>query len=76
LEVEDKGMGIEKDDLNKIFEQFHRASGDNVQTVEGSGLGLYLVHHAVHAHDGEIKVTSEPGKGSRFEIILPIKGTT
>jgi signal transduction histidine kinase len=74
LEVEDKGMGIEKDNLNKIFEQFHRASGDTVQTVEGSGLGLYLVQHAVHAHGGEVKVTSEPGKGSRFVIILPIKG--
>jgi len=75
LEVEDRGMGIEKDELNKIFEQFHRASGDTVQTVEGSGLGLYLVQHAVHAHDGEVKVTSEPGKGSRFKVKLSIKGT-
>jgi signal transduction histidine kinase len=75
LEVEDKGMGIEKDELNKIFEQFHRASGDTVQTVEGSGLGLYLVQHAVHAHDGEVKVTSEPGKGSRFKVLFPIRGT-
>lgn len=74
LEVEDRGMGIEKDELTKIFEQFHRASGDTVQTVEGSGLGLYLVQHAVHAHEGEIKVTSEPGKGSQFKVLLPIKG--
>jgi signal transduction histidine kinase/tetratricopeptide (TPR) repeat protein len=75
LEVEDRGMGIEKDELKKVFEQFHRVSNDTVQMVEGSGLGLYLVHHAVHAHEGEIKVTSELGKGSRFKIILPIKGT-
>jgi signal transduction histidine kinase/tetratricopeptide (TPR) repeat protein len=75
LEVEDKGIGIEKDEVNKIFEQFHRASGDTVQTIEGSGLGLYLVQHAVHAHEGEVRVTSEPGKGSRFKVILPIKGT-
>ncbi len=74
LEVEDKGIGIEKDDLNKIFEQFHRASGDTVQTVEGSGLGLYLVRHAAQAHSGEIRVTSEPGKGSIFTIVLPIMG--
>jgi signal transduction histidine kinase/tetratricopeptide (TPR) repeat protein len=74
LEVEDKGMGIEKDDLNKIFEQFHRASDGTVQTVEGSGLGLYLVQHAVHAHSGEVRVTSEPGKGSRFVVLLPIRG--
>ena len=75
LEIEDKGIGIEKHDLNKIFEQFHRASADTVQTVEGSGLGLYLVQHAVHAHEGEIKVTSEPGKGSRFKVLFPIRGT-
>jgi len=75
LEIEDKGIGIEKNDINKIFEQFHRASADTVQTVEGSGLGLYLVQHAVHAHEGEIKVTGEPGKGSRFKVILPLKDT-
>jgi len=75
LEVEDKGIGIKRDELNKIFEQFHRASDDNVQNIEGSGLGLYLVQHAVRAHEGEVKVTSEPGKGSRFKVILPIKGT-
>jgi signal transduction histidine kinase len=75
LEVEDKGIGIAKDELNKIFEQFHRVSGDTVQTIEGSGLGLYLVQHAVHAHEGEVRVTSEPGKGSRFVVILPLKGT-
>lgn len=75
LEIEDKGIGIEKNDLNKIFEQFHRASGDAVQMVEGSGLGLYLVQHAVHAHEGEIKVTSEPGKGSRFKVLFPIRST-
>ncbi|UCH92089.1 MAG: tetratricopeptide repeat-containing sensor histidine kinase, partial [Candidatus Aminicenantes bacterium] len=74
LEVEDKGMGIEKVDLEKIFERFHRASGGGVQTVEGSGLGLYLVQHAVRAHNGEVKVISHPGKGSRFVVLLPIKG--
>jgi signal transduction histidine kinase len=73
LEIEDKGIGIEKHDINKIFEQFHRASGDTVQTVEGSGLGLYLVQHAVQAHEGEVKVTSEPGKGSRFKVLFPIR---
>jgi signal transduction histidine kinase len=73
LEVEDKGIGIEKDELNKIFEQFHRASVDTVHAVEGSGLGLYLVQHALHAHRGEVRVTSEPGKGSRFKVIFPIR---
>ncbi len=76
LEVEDKGIGIAKDELDRIFEQFHRASDDTVQTVEGSGLGLYLVQHAVHAHEGEVKATSEPGKGSRFVILLPITGAS
>lgn len=75
LEIKDKGIGIEKHDINKIFEQFHRACAETVQTIEGSGLGLYLVQHAVHAHEGEVKVTSEPGKGSRFKVLFPIRGT-
>ncbi|MFC2156146.1 sensor histidine kinase, partial [Acidobacteriota bacterium] len=76
LEVEDRGIGIEKENLNKIFEQFHRETGATVQAVEGSGLGLYLVFHAVHAHGGEVSITSEPGKGSRFKVVLPIRSAT
>ena len=72
IEVEDKGIGMEEKDLKKIFERFYRSGDNPVQAVEGSGLGLYLVHHAARAHNGEIKVTSQPGKGSRFTVLLPM----
>jgi signal transduction histidine kinase/tetratricopeptide (TPR) repeat protein len=72
LEVEDRGTGIEVKERKKIFDRFYRVPGTQVQTVEGSGLGLYLVRHAVHAHHGEITVDSQPGKGSRFKITLPL----
>jgi signal transduction histidine kinase/tetratricopeptide (TPR) repeat protein len=72
LEVEDRGIGMEEKELKKIFDRFYRVPGSRVQTAEGSGLGLYLVRHAVHAHHGEIIVNSQPGEGSRFKITLPI----
>jgi signal transduction histidine kinase len=71
LEVKDRGMGIEEKDVKKIFERFYRVSDNSVQMIEGSGLGLFLVQHAVFAHNGEINVTSQPGKGSRFKVLLP-----
>ena len=73
LEVVDKGMGIEEKDVKKIFGRFYRASDNSVQMVEGSGLGLFLVQHAVQAHKGEINVFSQPGKGSRFKVLLPFR---
>ncbi len=73
LEVEDRGIGIGKKTLPHIFERFFRAEDERVRNLEGSGLGLFLVHHAVKAHKGEIKITSQPGKGSVFTVYLPIK---
>ncbi|NIM77814.1 MAG: GHKL domain-containing protein [Candidatus Aminicenantes bacterium] len=72
LEVEDRGIGMEEKEHKKIFDRFYRVPGSRVQTAEGSGLGLYLVRHAVHAHHGEITVNSQPGEGSRFKITLPV----
>ena len=73
LAVEDRGMGINQRDKQQIFEKFFRAADSNVKAREGSGLGLFLVHHAVAAHNGSIEVTSEPGKGSTFLVYLPIE---
>jgi len=73
LEVEDRGIGIEAKDLKKIFDRFYRINGEHIQNVEGSGLGLFLVKHAVQAHHGEIEVRSQPGRGTCFKIKLAIR---
>lgn len=64
--VEDNGLGIKKEHLNKIFEMFFRAS----EKSTGSGLGLYIVKEAVAKLGGEITAGSIPGKGTEFKVIL------
>ncbi|MDE3135793.1 MAG: HAMP domain-containing histidine kinase [Acidobacteriota bacterium] len=72
LEVLDHGIGIPRNEHRKIFEKFYRSGDPLVHTTKGSGLGLSLVRHIVEAHQGEIRVDSAPGQGSRFIITLPI----
>jgi heavy metal sensor kinase len=71
VEVVDTGVGIAPADLPHIFERFYR--GINVRTHEprGSGLGLAICQTLAEAHGGRIEVESEPGKGSRFTLLLP-----
>jgi two-component system phosphate regulon sensor histidine kinase PhoR len=71
LSVEDKGIGMSKSVQSKIFERFYRQSSGNVHDVKGFGLGLNYVRAIIDAHKGNVAVTSEPGKGSRFDIFLP-----
>jgi two-component system phosphate regulon sensor histidine kinase PhoR len=71
LSVEDKGSGMSKSVQSKIFERFYRQSSGNVHDVKGFGLGLNYVRAIIDAHKGNVTVTSEPGRGSRFEIFLP-----
>lgn len=71
LSVEDKGIGMTKTVQSKIFERFYRQSSGNVHDVKGFGLGLNYARSIIEAHKGTITVSSEPGKGSRFEIFLP-----
>ncbi|OGW52972.1 MAG: hypothetical protein A2Z46_05585 [Nitrospirae bacterium RBG_19FT_COMBO_55_12] len=72
--VEDTGIGINKDDLPKLFHSFVRLDSPLRTTVLGTGLGLYLTKKLVtEALGGKIFVESGPGKGSRFGILIPIK---
>jgi signal transduction histidine kinase len=73
IEVEDFGIGISKEEINKIFERFYRVGDELTRQVKGSGLGLTLAKHIVEAHGGTIEVVSEVGKGSRFTIRLPLE---
>jgi signal transduction histidine kinase len=70
--VRDFGVGIKKEDIDKVFERFFRGGDELTRTVKGSGLGLTLVKEIVEAHRGKIIVESEPGKGSVFSILLPL----
>jgi two-component system sensor histidine kinase SenX3 len=69
--VEDRGFGIEAEDKSHIFEPFYRGREAVSQQIQGSGLGLNLVHRIAAAHNGSVNVTSEPGKGSTFTLSLP-----
>jgi signal transduction histidine kinase len=73
LEVIDHGIGIPRQEQHKIFEKFYRVGDPLVHNTKGSGLGLSLVRHIVHAHGGEVSVESVPGQGSKFVIALPVE---
>ena len=70
--VKDYGIGIDKEEQEKIFERFYRAKGKEEQTYPGFGIGLFIAKEFVQKHEGRIMVESEKGKGSVFTFILPV----
>ncbi|WP_241789457.1 sensor histidine kinase [Sphingobacterium rhinopitheci] len=70
--VSDKGMGMNKEQQNKIFDQFYRIPTGNVHNVKGFGLGLSYVSDIIKRLNGKIQVKSEKDKGTTFEVTLPL----
>ena len=73
LVVSDTGIGIRKEELNKIFEEFHRGDSSSNKKYRGTGLGLAIVKQFVNLLGGEVAVESEVGKGSVFTVTLPLE---
>jgi len=70
IHVEDVGSGIPPDELSRIFERFYQM--DKARSSRGAGLGLAISREIVRSHQGELKATSEIGRGSRFSVRLPL----
>ena len=70
--IADEGIGIDKEELPKIFNRLYRSTNSNVQKISGTGLGLAICKEIISVLNGKIEVESEPNKGSKFTFILPI----
>jgi len=69
--VRDTGIGIGVEHLPRLTERFYRVDGSRSRDTGGTGLGLSIVKHVIQRHGGELKVSSEPGKGSTFSLVVP-----
>jgi PAS domain S-box-containing protein len=74
VSVHDTGVGIDPEDVARIFDRFYRGDDPVVQEASGTGLGLSIVKMFVEMHGGRVWVASEKGKGSTFTFILPVPG--
>ncbi|EUB12738.1 GHKL domain protein [Shuttleworthella sp. MSX8B] len=70
--VEDNGMGIPQDSLDRIFERFYRVDKSHSREIGGTGLGLAITQNAIRMHHGEIRVASELGQGTTFDVRIPL----
>ena len=70
LVVADDGIGIPKDQQERIFERFYRVDKSRLKQTGGTGLGLAIVKHIVELHDAQITVDSEPGRGTTMKVMF------
>jgi signal transduction histidine kinase len=71
VEITDTGIGISRDNLPFVFDEFFRVKSNETRHVAGTGLGLPIAKRIIEAHNGHIQVKSELGKGTTFSILLP-----
>ena len=76
ISIEDIGIGIAPKDLAVIFKRFRQVDGSVTRERGGAGLGLAINHDLIALMGGKLEVTSEPGKGTNFELHLPVQGAT
>ena len=69
--VSDQGPGVPEDQLERVFERFHRVNNALTNNTQGTGLGLYLAHAVITAHGGRIWASNNPGGGATFSFTLP-----
>ncbi|PFG30782.1 sensor histidine kinase [Paramicrobacterium agarici] len=72
ISVTDQGVGIPKEDHDRVFERFYRLDGARSRNTGGTGLGLAIVKHTAQNHGGDVTVWSRPGQGSTFTLKLPV----
>jgi len=73
ITISDTGIGIPENERARVFSKFFRASNAIRHETEGTGLGLFIVRNIIKRHGGEVSFTSEEGKGTSFDVVLPFK---
>ena len=72
VEVSDNGIGIPRDELENVFDRFHRSPNAEENAIQGTGLGLSIVKSIVESHRGSIALTSELNKGTTVRLAFPL----
>ncbi|HAN18731.1 MAG: hypothetical protein A2X13_13085 [Bacteroidetes bacterium GWC2_33_15] len=71
IQIKDSGIGLNKDEITQLFNEFYRVKNEQTRHISGSGLGLPIVKRVVDLYHGDIHIESEPGIGSTFTVVLP-----